>query len=214
MDNAGRRQPVRLSSAADLLLDDYLHRLGQAARRLPSWQRHLFLDEAAAQIDADLGTGAEVDLEQMRALLNRLGHPDSLVRATALVTDWPSSQELAAVVTLLIGGVVVPVVGWLVGVVLLWASPRWRFGDKLLGTLIWPGGLAWLGVLLWIAITLVPSALDPARAVLLLAVLAPAACVPPVLVSVRLLHRACRPASSRWPAGMTAPVPGEPTIAG
>jgi hypothetical protein len=29
-----------------------------------------------------------------------------------------------------------------VGCVLLWASPRWRWTDKLLGTLVWPGGLA------------------------------------------------------------------------
>jgi hypothetical protein len=28
-----------------------------------------------------------------------------------------------------------------IGVVLLWASPRWRRADKLLGTLVWPGGL-------------------------------------------------------------------------
>jgi hypothetical protein len=27
-------------------------------------------------------------------------------------------------------------------VVLLWISPRWRLSDKLLGTLIWPGGIA------------------------------------------------------------------------
>jgi hypothetical protein len=33
------------------------------------------------------------------------------------------------------------VVGWLVGLVLLWASPRWRRREKLLGTLVWPGGL-------------------------------------------------------------------------
>jgi hypothetical protein len=31
-----------------------------------------------------------------------------------------------------------------VGAVLLWISPRWRFRDKLLGTLIWPGGLSLL----------------------------------------------------------------------
>jgi hypothetical protein len=50
---------------------------------------------------------------------------------------------------LLVGGVLglvlgVPgaLAGWIVGVVLLWTSPRWRWGDKLVGTLIWPGGLA------------------------------------------------------------------------
>jgi hypothetical protein len=30
---------------------------------------------------------------------------------------------------------------WLIGVTLLWVSPRWRWADKLLATLVWPGGL-------------------------------------------------------------------------
>ncbi len=43
----------------------------------------------------------------------------------------------------------VPLLGWLVGVILLWISPRWTSKDKLLGTLIWPGGLlAPIGLLL------------------------------------------------------------------
>ncbi|MEP7024737.1 MAG: hypothetical protein ABJB47_13260 [Actinomycetota bacterium] len=49
--------------------------------------------------------------------------------------------EITTVVFLLIGGVVIPVLGWIVGVVLLWISPRWRTRDKLIGTLVWPGGL-------------------------------------------------------------------------
>ena len=49
--------------------------------------------------------------------------------------------EITAVIFLLIGGVVIPFVGWVVGVILLWASPRWRGSEKLLGTLVWPGGL-------------------------------------------------------------------------
>jgi len=32
-------------------------------------------------------------------------------------------------------------VGWLVGVVLLWTSDRWTTREKLLGTLVWPGGV-------------------------------------------------------------------------
>jgi hypothetical protein len=34
-----------------------------------------------------------------------------------------------------------PFFGWVVGVVLVWISPRWRTRDKLLATLVWPGGL-------------------------------------------------------------------------
>ena len=47
-------------------------------------------------------------------------------------------------ILLLVGGFFL--VGWLAGCILLWVSPRWRWTDKLLATLVWPGGLvpAWL----------------------------------------------------------------------
>ena len=50
--------------------------------------------------------------------------------------------EILAVCLLLIGGALVPAIGWLAGVALLWASRAWTIGDKLLGTLVVPGGLA------------------------------------------------------------------------
>jgi hypothetical protein len=56
-------------------------------------------------------------------------------------------MEVAAIVLLLIGGFLAGI-GWIVGVILLWLSPRWRLSDKLLGTLVWPGGLAGVLVLL------------------------------------------------------------------
>jgi hypothetical protein len=52
-------------------------------------------------------------------------------------------------VLLLIGAFVVPVVGWIVGVVLLWSSKVWTRGQKLLGTFVLPGGLAAV-LLLWL----------------------------------------------------------------
>jgi hypothetical protein len=51
------------------------------------------------------------------------------------------AMEVIAIVLLLIGGFLAGI-GWIVGVILLWLSPRWRLSDKLLGTLVWPGGLA------------------------------------------------------------------------
>jgi hypothetical protein len=47
--------------------------------------------------------------------------------------------ETAAVVLLTVGSFI-PVLGWAVGAVLLWSSPRWSRGEKLLGTLVVPGG--------------------------------------------------------------------------
>jgi len=57
-------------------------------------------------------------------------------------------MEVAALILLLIGGVVIPFLGWLVGVVLLWSSKVWSTRDKLLGTLIVAGGLATAGFFL------------------------------------------------------------------
>ena len=51
------------------------------------------------------------------------------------------SGDLLAVVGLVVGSLVLPVVGWLVGLALLWRSRSWTVLEKLLATLVWPGGL-------------------------------------------------------------------------
>jgi hypothetical protein len=50
--------------------------------------------------------------------------------------------DAITVFLLLVGGVILPVVGWVAGAVMLLASRRWTFRDKLIGLLVWPGGLA------------------------------------------------------------------------
>jgi hypothetical protein len=50
-------------------------------------------------------------------------------------------RELLAVLLLTVGSIL-PVLPWLVGVALLWTSDRWRVGEKLLATLVWPLGYA------------------------------------------------------------------------
>ena len=64
---------------------------------------------------------------------------------TTLMTAEPQGRppqddayDVATVLVLMLGGFVVPVVGWLAGVVMLWASPRWTVADKWLGTAVWP----------------------------------------------------------------------------
>jgi hypothetical protein len=50
--------------------------------------------------------------------------------------------DAVTVFLLLAGGVILPVVGWLLGAVMLLGSRRWSLRDKLVGLLVWPGGLA------------------------------------------------------------------------
>ena len=94
------------------------------------------------------------------------------------------SGDLLAVVGLVIGSLVLPVVGWLVGLVLLWRSRSWTTPEKLLGTLVWPGGL-----LLPLALPLLPVGArllrTPALALTMITVLV----VAPMIVGGWLLLR-------------------------
>lgn len=52
--------------------------------------------------------------------------------------DQDGAYTVATVLLLILGGFVVPVVGWFAGVVMLWAGTAWSAGEKWLGTLVWP----------------------------------------------------------------------------
>ena len=50
----------------------------------------------------------------------------------------PDAYPVLTVLMLMLGGFVLPVVGWLAGVVMLWTGRAWTVGEKWLGTLVWP----------------------------------------------------------------------------
>ncbi|MEN3358880.1 MAG: hypothetical protein V7637_2862 [Mycobacteriales bacterium] len=140
------------TGAVDPLVTDYLARLAAAAAELPPDRRAELLAEIGEHIDAARVAGAAGDEAAVRTLLDRLGEPAEIVAAAT--EDGPAGPagsaaapphrpgprlELAAVLMLTIGSLI-PVLGWLVGVLLLWSSRRWRRGEKLLGTLVVPGG--------------------------------------------------------------------------
>lgn len=150
-----------MSTEDDQLVGDYLRELRDAASVLPADR----LDELVEEITVHIAEARQADSSPtaVRNILDRLGDPADIVRTAAEApsgsTDWAAvappvdagtyapragrtgALEIAAVLFLLFGGIVIPFLGWVVGVVLLWLSPRWTTKDKLLGTLVWPGGL-------------------------------------------------------------------------
>lgn len=129
------------------LAADYLKRLRSAARRLPRGRR----DDLLADIESHLAESAPVGASEaeVRTALDRLGDPEQIVAAEQ--DGEPRRRrgplEWGAIILLLVGGVVIPVIGWFVGALLLWVSQAWTLRDKLIGTLLVPGGLlpaAWL----------------------------------------------------------------------
>ena len=120
----------------DQLAAAYLRRLRRAAWTMPRASRRELLDQITAHIAEARAAGAM----PLQRVLDDLGDPKDIA-ATGRVMRRLGVREVAAVVLLLIGGFIF-VAGWVAGVILLWASPRWRWPDKLLGTLVWPFGYA------------------------------------------------------------------------
>ena len=134
-----------MSRTTDELVSEYLGDLRAELGALPRSARQEVLDEIATHI-AEARANLAVDSEvEVRALLDRVGEPaDIAAEARERFGVKPRERtwrEVAALVLLPIGGVVIPGVGWIVGVILLWASDAWTTRDKLLGTFVPPGGL-------------------------------------------------------------------------
>ncbi|HEY4976242.1 MAG TPA: hypothetical protein VII05_02670 [Gaiellaceae bacterium] len=124
------------------LARDYLKRLKKAAAILPRARRTELVGEIEAHLSEAIPAGAS-EAEALN-VLERLGEPAEIV-AEAWTGQAPLARaglnEWLAIPFLLIGGFIF-VVGWFVGVVLLWSSRVWTVRDKLIGTLLVPGGLA------------------------------------------------------------------------
>jgi uncharacterized membrane protein len=122
------------------LVRDYLGRLEAEARRLPDDRRAELVSEVREHIEIALAQAGAGDEATVRTVLERLGSP-----ATILDADQPSLEvtnsgrvmaapsrgdsswgprELIALLLLTVGAVFLPIVGPLLGLVLIWISVR------------------------------------------------------------------------------------------
>jgi hypothetical protein len=136
---------MTMASKADKLVADYLKRLNAELAVVPRARRRELVEEISEHIaEARAGLEDERDAE-IRTLLDRLGDPAEIAAEARERFGMGGRRarplEIATLILLPIGGVVLPVLGWLVGVTLLWISDAWTTRDKLIGTLILPGGL-------------------------------------------------------------------------
>ncbi len=149
-----------MSTTPDKLVERYLKHLEVELDDLPRDRRREIVDEIAGHI-AEARAGVEHETEaDVRNILEGLGDPADIaedarerfdVRPTAPAQVFkPGWMEVGALIMLLIGGIVIPIFGWVIGVVLLWVSNAWNVRDKIIGTVFVPGGLG-LSVLILVS---------------------------------------------------------------
>jgi len=140
-----------MSTTPDKLVERYLKHLEVELDDLPRDRRREIVDEIAGHI-AEARAGLEHESEaDVRNILEVLGDPADIAEEARerfeirpphpMQPFKPGWMEVAALVLLLVGAIVLPLFGWVIGVVLLWVSTAWNVRDKIIGTLFWPGGL-------------------------------------------------------------------------
>jgi uncharacterized membrane protein len=141
-----------MSRAPDALVDDYLRQLDAELADLPGSSRREVMDEISTHIREMRGELATEDELEIRQLLERLGDPAEIAADARVRFGVPDRKrtwiETTALILLSVG-MIIPVIGWLVGVILLWLSNVWNTRDKVLGTLFAPAAWILFG---WIAL--------------------------------------------------------------
>jgi hypothetical protein len=217
----------------DSIIASYLGRVRKAARHLPRGRHEWVMAQVGDRL-AEALEGSAADGRPTSAVLASFGQPRDVV--LAIDGHVPGTEarwmEFVAVLLVLVAAVIWRP-AWLVGVVLLWVSPRWRWPDKLLATVVWPGGLL-VASLLMTRYTipnlfprtaflrsgfvgsrgsmhyLIDSTLGhpPLRHLLVLL----GAAVPPVLVAIWLLRHARRPEPPQLAAEPSRPAVTSPAV--
>jgi hypothetical protein len=122
----------------------YLDELDRALSHLPKDRRTEIVRDIRSHIDVALAERGEPSAADVEQVLEELGTPQEIAEAAYAELPPPrariAGRDIATVILLLVGGFVF-LIGWVVGAVLLWTSTAWRTKDKVIGTLLFPGGL-------------------------------------------------------------------------
>ena len=128
---------------ADQLVHEYLGRLDTALMGVPAARREEILEEISNHIADERSQLHDDSDAAVLNLLDRVGDPAEVAAAARgdLETTPRPARRIGAVEVLAL--VLTPLV-WPAGVILLWLSPAWKARDKLIGTLVPPGGYLFL----------------------------------------------------------------------
>ncbi len=132
-------------------VETYLDRLARELSDLPVDRRRELIEEIRGHIDEALASTPDPGEADVRNVLERLGDPADIAEEArdrfGVRRASPTWRDRAAVALLPFGGLLVLVlgilgtVGWVLGAIFLLSSRIWSLRDKVIGLLLFPGGL-------------------------------------------------------------------------
>ena len=123
----------------DRLIDDYLRRLEHAAAHLPRARRAELVAEIRDHIETALREEQTAGEAAVRNVLDRLGPPEEIVEAAEPPSPpdaLPDDRRVGALEIVALIALIVPFIGWLVGIVLVFVSGAWSRRDKFIGAIL------------------------------------------------------------------------------
>ncbi len=132
------------------LIDGYLARLNAAASDLPKAARQELVDDVRVHITEARARETEETDAAILNILDRLGEPAAVVADARERLGVRAPQPYRPGVLEVLAVILVPFF-WPIGVILLWISPAWHWRDKVIGTLVPPGGYLGVSILALVA---------------------------------------------------------------
>lgn len=127
---------------ADRLVSDYLERLNAALADVPPDRRNEIVGEIRSHIEEQRAALHDETDADVYNLLERVGEPSELATAARSESRSPAEprrERGRAGAVEILALVLTPLI-WPVGVILLWSSSAWSTRDKMIATLVPPGG--------------------------------------------------------------------------
>lgn len=171
----------------DRLVEEYLAGVHRALQDLPRARRDPIMEDIREHIRIARAQMPSEDEAQIRQLLEDLGTAEAIRQEAGLPSNPRVTWGDRAAPWLLLFGGFVFLVGWIAGVVLLWHSSIWNTRDKILATLIWPGGLATVVYASGLTTSVAPSPPSTTHVVGAIAAVI-ASVVFPIVINVRLMR--------------------------
>ncbi len=131
-----------MTASHEQIVRRYLDRLDRALAGAPKDRRGEISADIEAHIREEINElGHDPREDEVLQILERVGEPEVIAEEAYDGQPQPvqprsRTLEVFALLFLTVGGFVLPVLGWIVGLILLWISQTWSTRDKILGTLI------------------------------------------------------------------------------